>query len=101
MKLYFTPFACSLAAPLSLRGGQRARRRKYVKVPSDLRLPDEARYFADECDRRSARPVRSLPKKGPAIAHHIMAPEGFAQLHRLSDALPDARLAELSAPELK
>ncbi|WP_342250873.1 glutathione binding-like protein [Sphingomonas sp. OTU376] len=89
MKLYFSPFACSLAARIALEeAGLDA---DYVQVPRDLRL-------ADGRDFTEISPMGYVPAietgtgfvltEGPAVLTYIaeLAPEGALSFTGFSDA---------------
>ena len=89
MKLYFRPFACSLAARIALdEAGLDA---EFVAVPADGRLPD-GRHFS------AVSPMGYVPAietragftltEGPAVLTYIaeLAPEGALSFTGFSDA---------------
>ncbi len=89
MKLYFKPFACSLAARIALEeGGIDA---EFVEVPADGRLPDGR-------DFKGISPMGYVPAietsggfvltEGPAVLTYIaeLAPEGMLNFTGFSDA---------------
>ena len=89
MKLYFKPFACSLAARIALEeAGLDA---DFVEVPADNRLPDGRDY-------KAISPMGYVPAiettggfvltEGPAVLTYIaeLAPEGMLNFTGFSDA---------------
>lgn len=89
MKLYFKPFACSLAARIALEeGGLDA---EFIEVPRDGRLPDGRDFTA-------ISPMGYVPAietsagfvltEGPAVLTYIaeLAPEGMLDFTGFSDA---------------
>ena len=89
MKLYFKPFACSLAARIAVEEGELDA--DYVVVPADGRLPD-GRHFT------AVSPMGYVPAietragfvltEGPAVLTYIaeLAPEGVLAPPAFSDA---------------
>ena len=89
MKLYFTPFACSLAARIALEeAGLDA---EYVQVPKDLRLPD-GRDFTEISPMGYVPAIETangfVLTEGPAVLTYIaeLAPEGSLSFTGFSDA---------------
>jgi glutathione S-transferase len=89
MKLYFTPFACSLAARIALEeAGLDA---DYVQVPRDLRLPD-GRDFTEISPMGYVPAIETangfVLTEGPAVLTYIaeLAPEGALSFTGFSDA---------------
>jgi glutathione S-transferase len=89
MKLYFRPFACSLAARIALEeAGLDA---EFVQVPTDGRLPD-GRHF-NQLNPMGYVPVLETANgfvltEGPAVLTYIaeLAPEGALSFTGFSDA---------------
>lgn len=89
MKLYFRPFACSLAARIAIEEGELDA--EYIAVPADGRLPD-GRHFT------AVSPMGYVPAietragfvltEGPAVLTYIaeLAPEGVLAPPAFSDA---------------
>ena len=89
MKLYFRPFACSLAARIALDEGELDA--EFICVPADNRLPD-GRHFS------AVSPMGTVPaietrggftlSEGPAVLTYIaeLAPEGSLSFTGFSDA---------------
>lgn len=89
MKLYFTPFACSLAARIALEeAGLDA---EFVQVPKDLRLPD-GRDFTEVSPMGYVPAIETangfVLTEGPAVLTYIaeLAPEGALSFTGFSDA---------------
>lgn len=89
MKLYFTPFACSLAARIALEeAGLDA---DYVQVPRDMRLPD-GRDFTEISPMGYVPAIETangfVLTEGPAVLTYIaeLAPEGALSFTGFSDA---------------
>lgn len=89
MKLYFKPFACSLAARIALEeAGLDA---EFVEVPKDGRLPDGRHFTA--LSPMGYVPAIETPggfvlSEGPAVLTYIaeLAPEGALSFTNFSDA---------------
>ncbi|MDF7777538.1 glutathione binding-like protein [Sphingomonas sp. AOB5] len=89
MKLYFKPFACSLAARIAIEEAELDA--EYIEVPADGRLPDGR-------DFRELSPMGYVPAietpggfvltEGPAVLTYIaeLAPEGALSFTNFSDA---------------
>jgi len=89
VKLYFRPFACSLAARIAIEEGELDA--EYIAVPADGRLPD-GRHFT------AVSPMGYVPAietragfvltEGPAVLTYIaeLAPEGVLAPPAFSDA---------------
>lgn len=89
MKIYFRPFACSLAARIAILEAELDA--EFVQVPDDRRLPD-GRHFTE------LSPMGTVPAletrgglvltEGPAVLSYIaeLAPEGALSFTGFSDA---------------
>jgi len=89
MKLYFRPFACSLAARIALEEAELDV--DYVAVPADGRLPD-GRHFTQVSPMGTVPAIETrggfVLTEGPAVLTYIaeLAPEGSLSFTGFSDA---------------
>ncbi|MDT8760374.1 glutathione binding-like protein [Sphingomonas psychrotolerans] len=89
MKLYFRPFACSLAARIALEEAELDA--EFVAVPSDGRLPD-GRHFSQLSPMGYVPAIETrggfVLSEGPAVLTYIaeLAPEGSLSFTGFSDA---------------
>ncbi|NML07293.1 glutathione binding-like protein [Sphingomonas sp. G-3-2-10] len=89
MKLYFKPFACSLAARIALEEAELDA--EFIEVPADGRLPDGRHFTA--LSPMGYVPAIETPggfvlSEGPAVLTYIaeLAPEGALSFTNFSDA---------------
>ncbi|WBY07181.1 glutathione S-transferase N-terminal domain-containing protein [Sphingomonas sp. 7/4-4] len=89
MKLYFRPFACSLAARIALEEAELDA--EFVAVPADGRLPD-GRHFSQISPMGYVPAIETrggfVLTEGPAVLTYIaeLAPEGSLSFIGFSDA---------------
>ncbi len=89
MKLYFRPFACSLAARIALEEAELDA--EFVPVPADGQLPD-GRHFTHVSPMGTVPAIETsggfILTEGPAVLTYIaeLAPEGSLSFTGFSDA---------------